>query len=362
MLLLIDARKLGEKPSGIGMYIYNYINGILRYDDVDIILVSDIYNSIEIKELKSKVIKTYEYGKSVKKNLDVIKYYKYIQKIINYVKPYIFWEPNNIIPVKLKNKYGKILMTIHDIFPISNGNEYSYIYKKYFKYSMVNTLKSADNITCVSGFTKNELEEYYGSKVVNKKIFVSYNIVDFTYENSSVDMNYFLYIGNVEKRKGVDILLKSYKKYRDNGGQKGLHIAGAIRDEELHEQINVLAKQYSDVFYLGYISSEDKEKQLKECSAFVFPSRAEGFGIPPVEALSYGKQVIVSDLDVFKEVLCQKVEMFELSHDENRTVDSLTDKLFGYENRISKDECDKLLERYSSQTVVDKFVCQLRNL
>lgn len=362
MKLLIDARKLGDKPSGIGMYIYNYINNIIIYDDIEIIMISDVYNSNEIMQLKEKVCKTYEYGKKVDKNFQIIKYCKYIQKVINITEPDIFWETNNIIPIKLKNPYGKILVTIHDIFPISNGKEYSFAYKVYFKHSLNKTIGCADSITCVSQFTQEELESYFCGKMRDKNLFVSNNIVDFSFYCSKKDENYFLYIGNIEKRKGVDILLDAYERYKMNGGEKGLHIAGVIRDKQLEEKINVLKKQYKDIDYLGYISPDEKERQLKECSAFVFPSRAEGFGIPPVEAISYGKQVIVSDLDIFKEVLCMEVEMFELKQDYNKAVKSLADKMTNYNSTISENECISLLAKYSGHVVIEKFINEIRNI
>jgi glycosyltransferase involved in cell wall biosynthesis len=45
---------------------------------------------------------------------------------------------------------------------------------------------------------------------------------------------------------------------------------------------------------LGAITAEDKYWYLKHCTAFLFPSLAEGFGIPPVEAMSFGKPVFLS--------------------------------------------------------------------
>lgn len=362
MLLLVDARKLGDKPSGIGMYIYNYINNMLNYKDIKIILISDIYNSNEIKQLKKQVFKTYEYGKHINKNFEVIKYSKYIQNIINETQPDVFWEPNNIIPIKLKNPYGKILVTIHDIFPISNGDEYSIIYKSYFKYSLKKTIMSADAITCVSEFTLNELRQYYNNKLKNKKVFVSYNIVDFIYNNCQTNKNYFLYVGNIEKRKGVDILLDAYDRYKLNGGEKGLHIAGAIRDTQLETKINMLKNKYKDFVYLGYVSLNEKSRQLYECSAFIFPSRAEGFGIPPVEALSYGKQVIVSDLDIFKEILCSSVEMFEMDYDYNKVVCNLANKMMDYRELVNKEQICNLLKKYSGHVVADKFVNKINRI
>ena len=44
----------------------------------------------------------------------------------------------------------------------------------------------------------------------------------------------------------------------------------------------------------GLISEEQKYRYLKECSLFVFPSIAEGFGLPVIEAMAFGKKVLLS--------------------------------------------------------------------
>lgn len=54
---------------------------------------------------------------------------------------------------------------------------------------------------------------------------------------------------------------------------------------------------------LGFVSDEEAKTLMRDCSAFLFPTFYEGFGIPPLEAISAGaKQVVVSDTDVMHEI------------------------------------------------------------
>ena len=54
-------------------------------------------------------------------------------------------------------------------------------------------------------------------------------------------------------------------------------------------------KEYPNVIYTGFASDRTAKALMKHCKAFLFPSYYEGFGIPPLEALSTGAQIIVSE-------------------------------------------------------------------
>ena len=56
------------------------------------------------------------------------------------------------------------------------------------------------------------------------------------------------------------------------------------------------------VICTGKISEFDKQYYLKHCTAFVFPSLREGFGIPPIEAMRFGKPVFISNNTSLPEV------------------------------------------------------------
>ena len=57
-----------------------------------------------------------------------------------------------------------------------------------------------------------------------------------------------------------------------------------------------------NVHFLGYLSDEEIKTLMRDCKAFLFPSFYEGFGLPPLEALSLGTKIIVSDIPVMHEI------------------------------------------------------------
>lgn len=74
---------------------------------------------------------------------------------------------------------------------------------------------------------------------------------------------------------------------------------------------------------LGYVSDEEAKTLMRDCKAFLFPSIYEGFGIPPLEAMSAGcKRIIVSDTEVMHEIFGDSVEYINsTSRDYNIDID-----------------------------------------
>lgn len=312
MKLLVDARTFGDKPSGIGIYTYNFLKEIVKHKDIEVELVSDISNSEEIKHLTQfENVSLHLMGKRVQKTFVVIGYVRYIQKIIYKIKPDVFWEPNNLFPIRLVNPYGKIVVTIHDMFPLYMPENYGKIYPLYFRCGIKNTFKYTDGIIYNSMETKDITQRFFPN-ASKKKNDVLYIPIKQTVHTLISDENYFLYIGNLEKRKGTDILLKAFVQYRELGGDKKLVLAGSIREEDIRELIDETKEKTNAVEYKGYVEEMQKDELLAKCSCFVFPSRAEGFGIPIVEAMHYKKPIIVSDLSIFKEIVGDAVHMFAL--------------------------------------------------
>lgn len=350
MKILVDARSLGQKPSGIGMYIYNFVNELNNYPDVEIGLITDMAESDEMKELSRKNVEIRAYGKRVNKNIDLFFYFQYVQKVIHKIKPDIFWEGNNLVPVKIKNPYGKFVVTIHDMFPLTMRECYGRIYPYYFKYGISHTLKMVDTVIYNSKETKAETERYFPD-AERKKSFLSYIIVEMDIQEKIEDKDYFLYIGNLEKRKGIDILLHAYKDYRMNGGDKKLILAGKMREKEIEELFFEVNSQVEGLEYAGYVDDKEKSKLMAECSCFLFPSRAEGFGMPIIEAIAYKKPIIATDLTIFKELLGDILNYFEMSRDNSETEKNLWKMMQSYQKNILEEKYEEVTNKYTAKVL-----------
>lgn len=315
MRLLIDARSLGEKPSGIGIYIYTNCIYMMKIKGAQIALVTDICESKEMNELEKENILIYKLGYKINKNFSLFKYYSYVQSCIDDYKPDVFWEANQISLKKLKNPYGILATTVHDVFPITHSNYFGLVYSYYFKYGLRKTLKNFDLIVYNSKETKYQCEKFF-EEAKEKKNHIGYTIVRKPEHKEINSNNSFLYIGNLENRKGTDILLEAFDKYIQAGGKNCLRLGGKVRDDNVQKKLSELLVKYPEqIIYLGYISEEQKDEEYASCKTFVFPSMAEGFGVPIIEAMSFHKKIIASNLSIFEEIVGDNIELIDIADD-----------------------------------------------
>lgn len=348
MRVLMDGRTMGDKPSGVGMYGYNFARGLLECaDDIELYIVTDIAKSLQIAELQQSRAIVIEYGVKVAKSFALQKYFRFVQKEIHEIKPDIFWEINNLFPIKLVNPYGKIITTVHDVFPYTMPECFGKIYPYYFKHGIRNMLRYTDAIVYDSEESKKQLE-YYEPCASEKESTILYVMM---YEKSQKKLQkqreedaFYFYIGNLEKRKGSDILLRGYEKYHTLGGEKKLYFGGQIREDEIKQLIEQIETKKIGAHYVGYVSAEEKELYLTSAAGFIFPSRAEGFGMPALEALECDCPVLVSDLSIFKEILGDSVERFNLFDETEVAAEELAKKMLAMD-MIGK---EKLHEKHSS--------------
>ena len=296
-----DARNLGSRPSGVGMYFYDFLKILGKDERFEFILLTDVQTSEYMKECRKAGMEVHAYGRAVNVSSAVFEYFRWIRKELKTVKPDLFWEVNSLIPVRLGGNF-RTMITIHDMFPLEYPQYVGRVYGLYFRLAMRRTLKDTDMILYNSEQTRKSTLRFFpqASKITSAD---SYIIAHPLRRHREItDQNYFLYVGNMELRKGVDILLKAYKRYRKDGGKRPLVLAGKIQEEPIGELIRQMQQEVSDITYKNYVPHEEKHALYAACSCFVFPSRAEGFGMPVIEVMKFYKPVIVSDLPIYDEI------------------------------------------------------------
>lgn len=172
------------------------------------------------------------------------------------------------------------------------------------------------SIITVSEFSKSEIEKYYPK--TKGKITVIPNgwqhVLRFQ-ENPDwqkkypflEEKNYFFSLATLSKNKNGKWIIEAAKRNPD----MIFAMAGKHYETE-YESIS------ENVHMLGFISDEDACSLIKHCRAFIFPSLYEGFGLPPLEALALGADVIVSNTTSLPEVLGNSVRYI---NPENPNVD-----------------------------------------
>lgn len=117
---------------------------------------------------------------------------------------------------------------------------------------------------------------------------------------------FFFYLGGIDQRKDMPGLLEAMAQVIGQGGDADLVIAGKISGDKQYpafmEHIKRLGLD-SRVRQLGYVPDEHLPGLFSSCTAFVFPSHYEGFGLPPLEAMACGAPVIAAAAAAVPEVV-----------------------------------------------------------
>jgi len=120
---------------------------------------------------------------------------------------------------------------------------------------------------------------------------------------------YVLYLGGFHPRKNVRQLLEAWTWASDSiGEQYPLVIAGALppKSDRFYDDLESYAKELNvadTVRFIGAVDEDDKAAIYRGAACFVFPSRYEGFGLPPLEAMACGTPVVTTAFSSIPEVV-----------------------------------------------------------
>lgn len=218
------------------------------------------------------------------------------------------------VPVFLFKK--NMISTIHDICSWDCPETMTGLSKWYFKISHRLALKKCRNIITISEFSKKRILDrlnYPGSKVlliycgISNKLHIpicnTMNVAKIKKKYGLPD-NYILSLSTLEPRKNLEILITAYSDlYLEKqialplvlAGRKGWKIDNLLKNVEFPVKESILCT--------GFIDDEDLPVIYNLAKCFVFPSKYEGFGIPPLEAMACGVPVLSSDASSLPEVL-----------------------------------------------------------
>lgn len=102
-----------------------------------------------------------------------------------------------------------------------------------------------------------------------------------------------------------------------------------------------------NVRFLGYLSDSEIKTLMRECKAFVFPSFYEGFGLPPLEALSVGAKSVVADIPVMHEILGENAFYIDFQNETNKLDEIISSKILDSTLVLEKYNWDYVARRVS---------------
>lgn len=210
-----------------------------------------------------------------------------------------YFTPNFLIPFGIKIPIHAVMhdLAFLDVKETTKG----FMDKLIKRVLLKRCMKKAKTIACVSQFTKSRCEFYYGKSA--KKCYVNYNgisekVYEYAADHPSVEkQNKIVFVGNVKPHKGLLDLLSAFGELHDG---TVLKIIG--ERENFRKGLELDDDAYENVEFTGRMSDEELFAEIASAKYLVLPSKYEGFGLPPLEALVLGTQPIVRDIEVFREV------------------------------------------------------------
>ena len=121
---------------------------------------------------------------------------------------------------------------------------------------------------------------------------------------------YLLYVGNAYPHKNLEKLILSFKKIKKT--EKDLSLVLASKIDYFYRRLKVFVadQKIEGVIFTDYVPDHELDTLFRNSTAFVWPTLYEGFGLPPLEAMSKGAPVVSSNQECMKEVLSDSAYYF----------------------------------------------------
>lgn len=318
-----------------GRFLLHRVTGVERY-------------AREILSELDKILLPGEYELAVPPEVDDIPHYKNIKitkmgKLHNRLWEHISFPlyviKNRAISLNLCNVAPLIapgIVCIMDTKIKSHPEFYSKKFLFWYRILFFNAIKRSKLIITISEFSKNEICKYYHIDRDNIVVvpcawqhFERVGYADDALKKYDLEeAKYYFSMCSLEPNKNFAWIAETARREPDST----FAIAGSINKKVFADGLGFECPD--NMKLLGYVSDEEAKTLMRYCKGFLFPSIYEGFGIPPLEAMSAGcPNVIVSDTPVMHEVFDNSVSYIDL---DSYTMPAIRDNMHESNDQLAK--------------------------
>ncbi|KPU43695.1 spore coat protein SA [Oxobacter pfennigii] len=309
MKIAFNGLVIDKYKAGVGHYGYNLmkslINKISQYDNIDItfFLQQDINIESQAVKYYKKFISPSErmlneqflFPLKLKMNdYDLVHYIDYSSSIINFNQ--------------------RFLTTIHDLTFLKYPETFPAKNRKLKTFLTPYSIKRSEKIITISENTKSDIINFFPEAQGKIKVIYpgkgdyrrveNFSIIEKVKIKYNLPDNYILFVGTMEPRKNISRLIEAFEIIYSHNKDISLVLLGGKGwlYKEIFNKIEY-SKAKSNIRYIGYAAQADMPAIYSGSNMLVYPSLYEGFGLPPLEAMSCGVPVIVSDTSSLPEVV-----------------------------------------------------------
>lgn len=307
---------------GVATYLKTLIDGLQQYKDIDTYLLMSEYKSQKDWGSAPKKVIYYKYKRNI---FNIFSAIRQIHSVINEIKPDIIhvhssWAGLFVrLPYLFKRKQSKIIYTAHGwsfIMDTSNLKKNIYAFTERILSmvtdKIINISKYEENMAIKFGLSKNKMVMIYNG-VKDKKINITDNNLR---KENKINL---LFVGRLDKTKGIDILLDVY----NHDKFKNLHlyiIGNSVLD-------NIQIENSTRITYLGWINNDKIDKYYQMCDVVIMPSRWDGFGLVAIEAMRNSKPVIASNRGALPELIKNGINGYIFNLNDKNSLKNILEKI-----------------------------------
>jgi glycosyltransferase involved in cell wall biosynthesis len=312
--IVIDARRI--RDFGVGTYIRSLVHALGAIDTANRYTLVSAADDVRTLTGLPENFHSIPYARSDQDPLDHVLF----PAFLNGLSPDLVHIPLNQVPLMMPRPY---VVTIHDLANLIFGQEQSGARMQARRFLFRRGLVRARRVIAVSEATKRDVENFLGCPPGH--VVRVYNAPDPGFlqhsdtvpgerqrilERYQISYPYLLYAGNIRPHKNVPRLVDAFAVVREQLATHPLYrelrlviIGDTISQYPAVRQTVIRSRTEHVVRFLGFVPFDTLRCFYESAAAFVFPSRYEGFGLPPLEAMACGTPVVTSNVSSLPEVV-----------------------------------------------------------
>ena len=316
MHIVIDARRI--RDFGIGTYIRSLVHALSNVDSENSYTIVSGPGEVRTLAGLPENFRTAVCGRSDHSPADHVLFPLFLKSL----SPTLVHIPLARVPLLMMRPY---VVTIHDLVNLLyDEKEHSPLRMQLRRYRFRRGLVRANRVIAVSDATRRDVENVLG--VDPSRVRRVYNAPDPGFlvpesptgaedrsrilERYQIEYPFLLYAGNIRRHKNVPRLVEAFAVVRDQLASHPVYrdlrlviIGDTISQYPAVRQAVIKSRVEHVVRFLGFVPFETLRCFYQFAAAFVFPSRYEGFGLPPLEAMASGTPVVTSNVSSLPEVV-----------------------------------------------------------
>ena len=309
--IAVDAMQVGSSPAGIGRYITELVQAFDSYADESYEITA--YTSAlarSLLEWSPKRVRVVPVGGPGGTRKRILQQQLVLPKLVKAHSDIVHY-PDYLTAL---GKPAPCVVTIHDVAYAASAAFYPWP-QRMIRHAMYPVaLRAATTIVAVSEFTRREILRVFPS-VPPEKVRVVYSGILPPSESGEdtcralrdrlqLPERFVLSVCTREPRKNLDRLLHAFGRCPELAHEHLVLVGRAGWGRDSLAVLNSYGPQLARrVLATGYVDEGELVALYQMASAFVYISLLEGFGFPPLEAMSHGVPVVASDIPVLREVL-----------------------------------------------------------